>query len=192
MANEEDAAGNYSAAHGTSEGIQRSRALNGAAESISEPTSALTIEVALASKLSLADFQNAVPLLRELTLVSTLANDTGQVEVSLSSTPAFVKTKTWRIGSIKVGDQHRIRDVDVQLDGALLTRLTEAPSGPVVALTWSRAPVPVVAPAQNSCLLPIAGLFHCFKLVQYAIASGPRSTEFVHKTFVRLKTNVFL
>ena len=100
-------------------------------ELLAKPPPALTIEVALASKLSLADFQNAIPLLRELTLASTLAADTGQVELSLSSTPAFVKPRTWHLDAIKAGDRYGIRDLDVQLDGALLTRLTEAETATV-------------------------------------------------------------
>ena len=91
-----------------------------------EPPPALSIEATLASKLSLADFQNAVPLLRELLLVSTLPSDTTQLELSLSSTPAFVKPRTWRLDSIRTGERYRIKDLDVQLDGPLLTRLTEA------------------------------------------------------------------
>jgi len=101
------------------------------AEQTPEPTPALTLEVSLATKLSLADFQNAVPLLRELTLVSTLDEDTGQLGISLFSVPAFVKPKTWRLESVRAGERYRIRDLDVQLDGPLLTRLTEAESATV-------------------------------------------------------------
>lgn len=96
-----------------------------------EPTPALSIEVTLASKLSLADFQNAVPLIRELTLVSTLLADTSQLELSLTSIPAFVKPKTWRLDAIRAGERYRIKDLDVQLDGPLLTRLTEAETATV-------------------------------------------------------------
>ncbi|PBI87703.1 RecBCD enzyme subunit RecD [Variovorax boronicumulans] len=96
---------------------------------IEPPT--LSIEVALASKLSLADFQNAVPLIRELTLASNLPGDTGQLQLSLSSTPAFVKPKTWRLDAVTAGERYRIRDLDVQLDGPLLTRLTEAETATV-------------------------------------------------------------
>lgn len=49
-----------------------------------EPPPALSIEATLAGKLSLSDFQNAVPLLRELTLVSTSPDDTTQLELSLT------------------------------------------------------------------------------------------------------------
>jgi len=105
--------------------------VTGGAAPAQEPVPALTLEVSLATKLSLADFQNAVPLLRELTLVSTLKDDTGQLELSLTSTPAFVKSKTWRLESVRAGDRYRIRDLDVQLDGPLLTRLTEAEAATV-------------------------------------------------------------
>ncbi len=105
--------------------------LTGEAVPAQEPVPTLTLEVSLAMKLSLADFQNAVPLLRELTLVSTLKDDTGQLELSLTSTPAFVKSKTWRLESLKAGDRYQIRDLDVQLDGPLLTRLTEAETATV-------------------------------------------------------------
>lgn len=96
-----------------------------------EPPPALSIEATLAGKLSLSDFQNAVPLLRELTLVSTLPDDTVQLELSLTSTPAFVKPKTWRLDAIRAGERYRIKDLDVQLDGPLLTRLTEAETATV-------------------------------------------------------------
>ncbi|WP_431262162.1 DUF4011 domain-containing protein [Roseateles chitinivorans] len=96
-----------------------------------EPPPALSVDVTLAAKLSLADFQNAVPLLRELTVASTLKSDTGQLELSLTSTPAFVKPKTWRLDAIRSGDRYRIKDLDVQLDGPLLTRLTEAETATV-------------------------------------------------------------
>lgn len=92
---------------------------------------ALSVEVTLAAKLSLADFQNAVPLLRELTVESTLKSDTVQLELLLTSTPAFVKPKTWRLDAIRAGDRYRIKDLDVQLDGPLLTRLTEAETATV-------------------------------------------------------------
>lgn len=91
---------------------------------LSGPT--LSVQAVMAPKLSLADFQNAVPLIRDLAVVSTLTEDTGQLELSLSSAPAFVKPKTWRLDAVRSGETYRIRDVDVQLDGPLLTRLTEA------------------------------------------------------------------
>ncbi len=128
----------------------------GVAAPVKEPVAALTLEASLATKLSLADFQNAVPLLRDLTLISTLKDDTGQLELSLRSTPAFVKSKTWRLESVQAGDRYRILDLDVQLDGPLLTRLTEAE---IATVTLSVKPVgsegePIVEISKSVELLP--------------------------------------
>lgn len=130
--------------------------MNGEAPPTQEPASALTIEVSLTTKLNLADFQNAVPLLRELTLVSTLKTDICQLELTLTSTPAFVKPKTWRLESIRTGDHYRIRDLDVQLDGPLLSRLTEAETA-MVTLTLRPAGSegePIAALSKSVELLP--------------------------------------
>ena len=90
------------------------------------PPPPLAIDVTLAPKLSLADFQNAVPLVRELSLESLSAQDFGPLELALTSTPAFVQPRTWRLDALRAGECYPLRDVDVQLDGPLLTRLTEA------------------------------------------------------------------
>lgn len=111
--------------------LVRPDAMGSNAEPAAELTPTFTIEVALSSKLSLADFQNAVPLLSELTLTSTLPTDSSQLELTLTSAPAFVRPKTWRLEAIRAGERYRIKDLDVQLDGPLLTRLTEAETATV-------------------------------------------------------------
>jgi very-short-patch-repair endonuclease len=84
------------------------------------------IEATLVSKLNLADFQNAVPMLRELGIVNDAAEAARGLELLIESVPAFLKPKTWRIDEVEAGGRYRITELDVQLDGALLTRLTEA------------------------------------------------------------------
>ena len=84
------------------------------------------IEATLAAKLNLADFQNAIPLLRELSLVNGTKEDAKDLELRIESSPGFLKPKVWRVDSVKAGTSYRITDLDVQLDGALLTRLTES------------------------------------------------------------------
>ncbi|WP_423037582.1 DUF4011 domain-containing protein [Undibacterium sp. Di26W] len=86
----------------------------------------LKVEATLTTKLNLADFQNAVPLLRELRVVSTFEHDSKALEVVLDATPPFVKPRTWRLDSVGAGQTYHIQDLDVQLDGALFIRLTEA------------------------------------------------------------------
>ena len=78
------------------------------------------------TKLNLADFQNAVPVLRELSIANDSAEDAKELELSIESTPAFLKPKSWHIDAIGAGQLIHLTDLDVQLDGALLSRLTEA------------------------------------------------------------------
>ena len=86
----------------------------------------LRIDATLVAKLNLADFQNAVPMLRELNIVNTSAEDIRDLELRIESIPPFLKPKVWRIDFLAACGHCRIADLDVQLDGALLTRLTEA------------------------------------------------------------------
>lgn len=84
------------------------------------------IEVTLVSKLNLADFQNAVPLLREVSIVKDADFELRDVELQLTSVPAFFKSKVWRIDVVGASSRYALSDLDVQLDGALFMRLTEA------------------------------------------------------------------
>ena len=95
---------------------------DGAEPSVS--SRALTSTVS--SKLNLADFQNSVPMLRELSIVNSGTEEAKELELTVESAPAFLKPKTWRIDAVGVGQRYRITELDVQLDGILLTRLTEA------------------------------------------------------------------
>ena len=101
------------------------------------PERCLRVEATLIAKLNLADFQNAVPMLRELSIVNDTALDAKDLELRIATEPGFLKTKTWRIDAVAAGGRCRIPDLDVQLDGALLTRLTEAELA-VVTLTLRR------------------------------------------------------
>lgn len=98
------------------------------------PDKCLRVEATLIAKLNLADFQNAVPMLRELRIVNDTTLAAQDLELHIASEPGFLKPKTWRIDTVAAGDSCRIPDLDVQLDGALLTRLTEAEQA-VVTLT---------------------------------------------------------
>lgn len=81
------------------------------------------IEATLVSKLNLADFQNAVPLLREVSIVNDVEDGISSLELEITSFPPFLKPKVWRIDAIGPGKRFALSDLDIQLDGALLTRL---------------------------------------------------------------------
>ncbi|MCL5059216.1 MAG: DUF4011 domain-containing protein [Candidatus Thermoplasmatota archaeon] len=91
----------------------------------------LTITAALGAKLNLADFQNAVPILRELSVINDTSENLAELDLRIESTPAFLKTRHWHIDSVNAGQSCHIPDLDVQLDGALLSRLTEAEAATV-------------------------------------------------------------
>ncbi len=93
--------------------------------------SLVTIAIALGAKLNLADFQNAIPMLRELSIVNETAENAKELVLSVESIPAFLKTKHWHIDAVNAGQRCHINDLDVQLDGALLSRLTEAETATV-------------------------------------------------------------
>ncbi len=89
------------------------------------------IAAVLGAKLNLADFQNAVPMLRELSINNDSAVDANELTLSVESVPAFLKSKQWHIDAVNAGQRCHITDLDVQLDGALLSRLTEAETATV-------------------------------------------------------------
>jgi hypothetical protein len=101
-------------------------------ESIVEPAETpeeprcVQIKATLAGKINLADFQNAVPIVHELSLANETDDDIEQLRLTASSEPSFFKPKTWRLDHIAAGTDVRIRDLDLSLDGALLGRLTES------------------------------------------------------------------
>ena len=84
------------------------------------------IDATLVTKLNLADFQNAVPMLKALSITNASDEDAKGLELRIESIPPFIKPKHWHIDVLAPGSEQRIKDLDVQLDGALLTRLTEA------------------------------------------------------------------
>ena len=96
------------------------------AEGINVNEECLRIDATLVAKLNLADFQNAVPMLKELSIVNDTKCEAKNLELEIESVPEFLKSKVWRIDSVGAGSSYRILDLDVQLDGPMLTRLTES------------------------------------------------------------------
>lgn len=95
---------------------------------LEESAPAIRLVVSAAKKLNLAAFQNAVPALLELVIVNETSSPIGELTVQLISEPPFVKPRVWNLDSVGAGESYHLRDLDVQLDGALLSRLTEAES----------------------------------------------------------------
>ena len=92
------------------------------------PFPSVRLQASAAKKLNLAAFQNAVPALHELVIVNETSSPISELAVQLVSEPPFVKPRVWSVESVGAGESYHLRDLDVQLDGALLSRLTEAES----------------------------------------------------------------
>ena len=115
------------------------------------PSPAVRVEAVLAPRLNLADFQNAVPLIRELIVVNESADDLQDLELHLSAVPAFLVPRQWRIDLLRAGQQLRLSEFQVQLDGPLFSRLTEAEQATVMVTVTRPNPSlsPSLPPAPN-------------------------------------------
>jgi hypothetical protein len=96
------------------------------------------INAAIAAKVGFASHQNAIPLIRELSVSSTAERVSEGLKLSLFADPPFVKPKSWRIDSLAPGDTLRIPDRDIALNATLLHDLSESLSGTVTFLLADR------------------------------------------------------
>lgn len=90
----------------------------------------------IAAKIGFASHQNAIPIIRELSISSAADGTVEGLKLSLCSDPPFVQPKTWHIDAMAPGDTLRIPDRDVSLNATLLHELTESLSG-TLTLTLS-------------------------------------------------------
>ncbi|MGJ7497823.1 DUF3320 domain-containing protein [Variovorax sp. RT4R15] len=96
------------------------------------PIPTVRLEATTVEKLNLADFQNAVPMLKSLCIANDVDTALREVDLWIEATPAFLKPKVWRVETVGAGDLCTLKDLDVQLDGPFLTRLTEAEQATVI------------------------------------------------------------
>ena len=120
------------------------------------PPPSVEIAATFAARLNLADFQNAVPVLRELSVVNTLPVDLKDLDLVLTSEPAFVQRQTWHIDAVGAGQTVRIPNLDLRLDGVFFARLTEAENATInLSLQLRSAPDSVLATQETAVeLLP--------------------------------------
>lgn len=112
------------------------------------------LRVSAVTKLNLADFQNAVPALHELAIVNETEGAFKDLTLTVTSTPAFLKPRTWNLDSVGPGETYHFTEIDVKLDGALLSRLTEAESATLrFELRDLRAPNTIVA--EHECAIEL-------------------------------------
>lgn len=90
------------------------------------PPKEVKILATLVAKLNLADFQNAIPVIRELRIANETEDRFVNVTLTLTSEPEVFKAKVWRIDEVAPDSFRIIPGLDLVLDGPLLSRLTEA------------------------------------------------------------------
>ena len=140
------------------------------------------LDATIVGKLNLADFQNAVPMLKDLRIVNDTADDLREVDLWIEATPAFMKQKVWRVEAVGKDGVCRIPDLDVQLDAPFLTRLTEAEKATVTFTLRPRAtPDSVLATLEQTVeLLPRnqwGGLSHMPDLVAAFVQPNDPAVE---------------
>ncbi len=86
----------------------------------------MRIEAEAGARLNLADHLNAVPLLRALRIVNDSPGTLRELALRLDAEPAFLQPRTWRIDTVAAGQRLELAGLDLEIDGALLARLTAA------------------------------------------------------------------
>jgi len=92
----------------------------------------VVITSVVSGSITFASQQNAVPLIREISLFNDTEESLDNLNLEFSASPAFVTTKTWHIDRIAPKSTAYVRDIDVALSGQFLNDLSEAISGEAI------------------------------------------------------------
>lgn len=92
----------------------------------------ITIEALIARKIGFASHQNAVPLVRELSVSNQGDQPLQDLVLTLSTDPAFVETRTWAIDRLNPGDRLSVTERDIKLNAGYLAGLSESLGADVV------------------------------------------------------------
>jgi very-short-patch-repair endonuclease len=98
----------------------------GSAEPVeTSPSHLAELSATLQPSINAALWQNHVPVLMELTLRAGTQEALGDVTIDLVCEPAVIGPRSWRLQGIGPGQVRPLQDLDLALDGAMLTGLTE-------------------------------------------------------------------
>src|SRR5450830_445408 len=92
----------------------------------------IKIEAVIARKIGFASHQNAVPLVRELSVWNGGEQPFQDLALTLSTDPAFVEARTWRLDRLNPGDNLHIAERDIKLNAGYLAGLSESLCADVV------------------------------------------------------------
>lgn len=93
--------------------------------------SSVTITCDLASSFTYASYQNAVPVIRLIKIRNGSPDLLTGLKLELTSSPSFLRPKTWVIDRILPGEELHLSDRRLELDAGYLAGLNEAERGDV-------------------------------------------------------------
>src|SRR6266702_2228701 len=91
----------------------------------------VTIAVDLASTFTFASHQNPIPVIRSIRVDNSTAVSIENARLELTSSPAFLRSKTWAFDRILAGEGLTLSDRRIDLDAAYLAGLDEAERGDI-------------------------------------------------------------
>lgn len=89
------------------------------------------ISADIAGSFTYASYQNAIPVIRSIRIENASGRHHENVRVDLSSSPAFLRAKTWVVDRLAPGDSLPFGDRKVDLDADYLAGLNEAERGEI-------------------------------------------------------------
>ncbi|MDB5379388.1 MAG: helicase [Rubritepida sp.] len=90
-----------------------------------------SIAVDFAPQLTYASYQNAFPVVRQLSIANVGLTEIRQCKLELTSSPPFLRAKTWVIERIEANATLTLTDRKIELDAGYLAGLNEAERGEV-------------------------------------------------------------
>lgn len=94
---------------------------------ISDPT----IVAEIAGSFTYASYQNAIPVVRSIRIENVGGRQHENVRIDLTSSPAFLRAKSWTVDRLLPGDSLPLGDRKVDLDADYLAGLNEAERGEI-------------------------------------------------------------
>ena len=89
------------------------------------------IEADLAGSCTYASFQNAIPVLKSISVANPTDTSIENAKLSLSASPPFIRAKNWAIDRLVPGDELQLSDRKIELDAGYLAGLDEAERGEI-------------------------------------------------------------
>ncbi|TJV46258.1 MAG: DUF3320 domain-containing protein [Mesorhizobium sp.] len=98
---------------------------------VAERSTAASIVADVASSFTYASYQNAIPVIRSIRLDNDTAGSLESCRLELTSSPSFLRPKTWAVDRLLPGDRLQLSDRKVELDSGYLAGLNEAERGEI-------------------------------------------------------------